>query len=315
MEISFIIVNWNTSRLLIDCLYSIQSTVAEYQYEIFVVDNGSEDGSPDEVRKHFGEKIHLIENKENVGFACANNQALRLAKGKYVVLLNSDTELKQDTISGLISFLEENPSVAMVGPRMVGSDGKVQNSYDNFPSLATELFNKSILRAFFPGKFSGKTTKATEAFEVDSLIGACIAVRSQAINEAGLFDEDYFFFLEETDLCLRMRNAGWKICHQPRVEIAHLQGQSKRLRPSLAWIEYYRSLYKFFRKHRSAASYVTLRICRFIKLIINLLLTIFGLCLTLGMKNRYREKTAVYAHLFWWHLRLCPDSVGLKGSQ
>ena len=312
VKISFIIVSWNTCRLLIDCLHSIQTTVTECPHEVFVVDNGSLDGSCDEVRKQFGDTVHLVENKENLGFARANNQALRMARGKYVVLLNSDTVLQQDTIRGLIAFLENNPSAAMAGPRMVGKDGSVQNSFDNFPTLATELLNKSLLRLLFPNTYSGKATKAAAPFEVDSLIGACIAVRAEAIKQAGIFDEDYFFFLEETDWCLRMRKAGWKIFHVPQAEIVHLQGQSKKRRPSLGWIEYYRSLYLFFKKNRSAASYVALRAFRFIKLIVNLLLTFLGLCLTLGMKQRYREKTVTYGHLLWWHLCLCPDSAGLR---
>jgi hypothetical protein len=313
--ISFIIVNWNTCSLLLDCLRSIQSTVSEYHYEIFVVDNGSEDGSAEKVKQSFGDKIHLIENMENRGFAQANNQALRMTSGNYVVLLNSDTVLRNDTVSKLVSFLEENPSAAMVGPCMKSGNGKAQNSYDNFPSLLTELFNKSLLRALIPRKFSGKTSKISEPFEVDSLIGACIAVRSEAIKDVGLLDEEYFFFLEETDWCLRMKKAGWKIFHLPEAEIVHLQGQSKKLNPSLAWIEYYRSLYKFFKKHRSYFSYVILRVFRFIKLIINLILNITGFFLTLGMKIRYREKSFIYAHLLWWHLKGCPDNIGLGLSK
>ncbi len=314
VTLSFIIVNWNTCGLLLECLDSIHSTVTGYQYEIYVIDNGSEDGSAEKVKKRFGGEINLIENSENSGFARANNQALRRAGGKYIVLLNSDTVLMENTIRSIVSFLEKNPSAAMAGPCMKSGDGKIQNSYDNFPSLLTELFNKSILRLFLPNRFAGKTSKASQPFEVDSLIGACIVVRSEAIKDVGLFDEDYFFFLEETDWCLRMRKAGWKIFHHPVAELVHLQGQSKKLRPSLAWIEYYRSLYLFFKKNRSAASYVTLRLFRFIKLIINLLLTIAGLCLTLGTKKRYREKTFVYAHLIWWHLCGCPDNVGLRNK-
>lgn len=312
MDISFIIVNWNTCRLLIDCLSSIRTTVSDFRYEVFVVDNGSMDGSPGEVRKHFETSVHLIENRENRGFAQANNQALSNAQGDYVVLLNSDTVLKQNTIQSLISFLEKTPNAAMAGPRMVDEYGKAQNSYDNFPSLVTELLNKSLLRLIFPHRYAGKAAKAADPFEVDSLIGACIAVRSKAIREVGPLDEDYFFFLEETDWCLRMTRAGWKIFHLPRVEIVHLQGQSKKLRPALAWIEYYRSLYTFFKKNRSPAEYLALRIFRFLKLFINLLLTMLGLCVTLGCKKRYREKTIVYARILWWHLCLCPDSVGLR---
>ena len=313
MDLSFIIVSWNTRSLLLDCLRSLQETVRGFSYEIFVVDNGSEDGSPEAVRREFGPSVNLIANSCNRGFARANNQALRRAKGTCVVLLNSDTVLRQNTVSGLIGFLEANPAAAMAGPRMVGGDGELQNSYDNFPGLLTELLNKSLLRMLFPRTYAGKNAQATEPFEVDSLIGACLAVRSEAIRRVGVFDEDYFFFLEETDWCLRMRKAGWKIFHLPGVTVVHLQGQSKRHRPALAWVEYYRSLYLFFKKNRSAASYILLRVCRFIKLIINLLLTVLGLACTLGLRERYRRKTGVYAALLWWHLRLCPQAVGLRG--
>jgi hypothetical protein len=199
----------------------------------------------------------------------------------------------------------------MAGPRMVGGDGRAQNSFDNFPTLATELLNKSLLRLVMPERYTSKSTKATEPFEVESLIGACIAIRASAMRRVGLLDEDYFFFLEETDWCLRMRRAGFRIYHLPQVEIVHLQGQSKKMRPALSWIEYYRSLYLFFKKHRSPATYYTLRLCRFLKLGVNLLLTVLGLLLTAGAKRRYREKTVVYGRILWWHLCLCPAGVGL----
>lgn len=312
MDISFIIVNWNTRQLLLGCLASIRSMVSGCTCEVFVVDNGSTDGSQAAVREHYGDMVELIENADNRGFARANNQALKRAAGRYVMLLNSDTVLRENTVADLIRFLEENPDAAMAGPRMVGGDGRVQNSFDNFPTLATELLNKSLLRLLFPATYASKATRATEPFEVESLIGACIAVRASAIRRVGLLDEDYFFFLEETDWCLRMRRAGFRIYHLPRVEIVHLQGQSKKMRPALSWIEYYRSLYLFFKKNRPASTYWALRVCRFLKLCINLALTVLGLLVTLGRKQRYREKTVVYGRLVWWHLQLCPAGVGLS---
>ena len=183
MDISFIIVNWNTCKLLLDCLRSIENTVTGCSYEIFVVDNGSDDGSVREVKQQFGTQVILIENSENRGFAQANNQALRIAQGRYIVLLNSDTVLQESAISTLIAFLENNPAAAAVGPRMIDSDGSLQNSYDNFPSLTTELLNKSLLRALFPEKYAGKNPFASEPFEVDSIIGACMAIRRDAIQQ------------------------------------------------------------------------------------------------------------------------------------
>ncbi len=315
MDISFIIVNWNTCKLLLDCLRSIANTVTGCSYEIFVVDNGSTDGSVGAVKEQFGTQVTLIENSENRGFAQANNQALKIAQGRYIVLLNSDTVLQESAISTLIAFLENNPAAAAIGPRMIDSDGSLQNSYDNFPSLTTELLNKSLLRALFPEKYAGKNSFASEPFEVDSIIGACMAIRRDAILQVGPLDEDYFFFLEETDWCFRLRAAGWKMYHHPAAEIMHLQGQSKKRRPAQARIEYYRSLYLFFKKNRPIVSYALLRIVRFIKLVINCVLNLAGLCLTFGASQRLREKTAIYAYLLWWHLLLCPDSWGLRKNR
>ena len=311
-DLSFIIVSWNTCSLLLNCLRSIQQTITDYTYEVIVVDNGSTDASVQEVKKHFGSQVIVIENSENRGFARANNQALCMARGRFMVLLNSDVVLKEGCINALIFFLTATPSAAMAGPRMLNGEGTLQNSYDNFPTLMTELLNKSLLRALFPSKYSGKNPSATAPFEVDSLIGACMAIRGEAIQQAGLLDEDYFFFLEETDWCFRMRKAGWQIFHCPQAEVIHFQGQSKRRSPARARVEYYRSLYTFFKKNRSPASYAAVRLFRFLKLLINLISTILALGLTAGTQQRLREKTMTYAYLLWWHFMLCPDSWGLR---
>jgi len=202
----------------------------------------------------------------------------------------------------------------MAGPRMLGRDGHEQNSFDNFPSLLTELGNKSLLRLLRPGWIAGKSGRLDRPFEVDSLIGACILVRSAAIRQVGTLDEGYFFFLEETDWCLRMRRRGWSVYHVPAATITHLQGQSKKRRPVMSWIEYYRSMYRYFKKNHSPAAYAALRILRVVKLCVNLLLNCCGLALTLGRSRRYREKALIYAGILWWHLRLCPEHVGLRRS-
>ena len=315
MDISFIIVNWNTQGLLLDCIASILATVRGFEYEIIVVDNGSTDGSPAAVRQHFDTSVLLIENAENLGFARANNQALARAQGNYLVLLNSDTLLREGAISELVRFLDTHPRVALAGPAMFDEQGHLQNSFDNFPSLATELLNKSLLRILLPKKYAGKASSGTcEPFEVDSLIGACLVVRRAAIERVGLLDEDYFFFLEETDWCLRFRRAGWSIYHVPSAQIVHLQGRSKKMRPARAWVEYYRSLYLFFKKNRSPFSYTLLRIFRVVKLAINVALTTAGLLITAGIRRRFREKIRIYGYLLWWHVRGCPENMGLKGS-
>ncbi len=311
-DISFVIVNWNTRELVLNCVRSIIKNTPGYQCEIFVVDNGSADGSVNALRREFGDRIHLIENPENFGFARANNQALKRVRGRFVALVNSDALLHPGTMSTLIGFLEAHAQAAMAGPRMLDRDGREQNSFDNFPSLLTELGNKSLLRLLRPGRFAGKSSGSGQPLEVDSLLGACILVRAAAVHRVGLLDESYFFFYEETDWCLRMRRHGWKIYHVSAATITHLQGQSKKRCPVMAWVEYYRSMYLYFRKNHSPAAYAALRILRVVKLGVNLLLNCCGLVLTLGRKRRYCEKTMIYAGILWWHACGCPQSVGLR---
>jgi hypothetical protein len=182
--------------------------------------------------------------------------------------------------AGRVGLVLQNPANQLSGMR-----------YTVYEEVAFGLENLGIPRAEMPGRIA------------------------LALQQVGLLDEGYFFFLEETDWCLRMRRAGWTIYHVPRSRIIHLQGQSKKMRPARAWVEYYRSLYRFFKKNRSPLSYGILRVFRFLKLLVNLLLTSAGLCLTLGLRKRFREKVCIYGYLLWWHVRGCPEHLGLKDAR
>jgi GT2 family glycosyltransferase len=311
VDISFIIVNWNTRDILMDCLGSIYKTVTDIEWEIYVVDNNSTDGSQAEVKKRFPE-VKLIENETNTGFAHANNQALSIMHGKFAVLLNSDAVLKEDSIKKLLAFMTGNPSVGIAGVQLLNNDGSRQNSIDNFPSTETEIFNKSILRLFFPGKYPSKNMSYKNPIEVNSVIGACMIVRKEAMDDVGVLDEDYFIFLEETDWCFRMNKKGWKVYHVPDAEVFHLSGHSKKRTPWRSQIEYYISLYKFFRKNRAPFSYLTLRILKPCKISINLILNILGNLITLFQKEGLRNRLLKYYKLFVWHLLMCPDSMGIQ---
>jgi GT2 family glycosyltransferase len=194
--------------------------------------------------------VTFIQNQKNVGFAVANNQALRLSKGDYLLLLNPDTRVKEGSIEGLVSFMESSSEAGVAGAQLLNDDGSKQNSIANFPSLATELLNKSLLRWLFPKQFPGKERDYSNPVEVDSVIGACMMVRRKALDQVGLLDEDYFLFLEETDWCYRMKRAGWKIYHVPQAEVYHFQGKSTEADRKRAKVEYYRSRYHFFKKTR-----------------------------------------------------------------
>ena len=310
-DVSIIIVSWNTKEFLLSCIKLALEKEHGISREIIVVDNGSRDGSASEAKRVFP-SIHLIENKKNLGFAKAINQGLQKASGRYILLLNPDTQVKNGAIERLVSFMETHPRVGISGPQLLNSDGSKQNSIANFPSLATELLNKSLLRWLFPKKFPGKERDYSEPIEVDSVIGACMMVRRDAINQVGILDEDYFLFLEETDWCYRMKRAGWKVYHIPQAEVFHSQGKSTEAVRKRARIEFYRSRYDFFKKNWGNLQWFILLIGLMIRLGFQLLaMTVISL-VTLFTIKELRKKLSLYAYLFWWHLKFCPEGMGLR---
>jgi len=311
IALSIIIVNWNTRYHLLSCLDSLFQEKGVSLREVFVVDNGSTDGSGETVRAEFPEVI-LIDNPMNLGFARANNQALRLSKGKYTLLLNPDTQVKEGAIETLLSLMESHPGVGVAGAQLLNSDGTRQNSIANFPSLATELLNKSLLRWLFPTRFPGKERDYPEPIEVDSVIGACMMVRREAMEQVGLLDEDYFLFLEETDLCYRIKKAEWKVYHVPQAEVYHFQGKSAEKDKKRAKVEYYRSRYQFFKKNRGSWQWFVLLIGLLIKLGFEFLSMAIACILTGFAEKKWRNKFLNYAYLLWWHLKGCPEGMGLK---
>lgn len=309
--LSIILLNWNTRDLLKGCLESLYRTTKGLSCEVIVADNGSTDGSLDMVRKGFP-GVRVIEHGENLGFTRGYNQVLREINTPYVLLLNTDTVLLEGAVEGMLNFLKERPDVGIVAPQYLNADGTKQNSIANFPTLATELLNRSLLRLLLPGWYPGKRQDYTEPLEVESVVGAAPMLRQEAFREVGFFDEDYFAFLEETDLCFRLRKAGWRCFHLPALKVHHLGGGASKKKIRLeTTIEYYCSLYKFFRKHRGAFSYWTLRVFRPIKILINLFLLVLGL-LTLFMNERIRSRFFVNLRLLEWHLRGCPEGMGLR---
>jgi GT2 family glycosyltransferase len=212
----------------------------------------------------------------------------------------------------MLSFMNAHPKAGLVGGQLLNADGSKQNSIANFPSLATELFNKSLLRWLFPEKFPGKETYYAAPVEVDSVIGACMLARRETAEQVGLLDEGYFLFLEETDWCYRMKKAGWKIYHIPQAEILHFQGKSAEAEKGKARIEYYRSRYHYFRKNRGVFQSSVLSIGLIIKLSVELVFATIACVVTLFMVKNWRTKLSTYLYLMWWHLRLCPETMGLK---
>ncbi len=314
IDLSIIIVNWNTREHLLRCLKSVFQSEEGRPWEVIVIDNGSQDGSAEEARRLFP-GIRLIANERNLGFARATNQGINIASGKYLLLLNPDTEVKGRAIEELVAFMEGHPDAGIAGGQLLNGDGSRQNSIANFPSLATELLNKSLLRRLFPGKFPGKEKNYPSPIEVDSVIGACMIAKREALEQVGVLDEDYFLFLEETDWCYRMRKAGWKVYHVPQAEIVHFQGRSAETKKREAKVEYYQSRYRFFRKNRGDLQWFLLLVGLMARLAIELFTMAVGCLMALFFVRRWRKRLSIYLYLMAWHLRFCPKEWGLNNAQ
>jgi GT2 family glycosyltransferase len=302
-DISFIIVNWNTRDLLLECLGSIYRTAQGVAFEVWLVDNGSSDRSVEAVRERFPD-IPIIENRTNVGFAAAVNLAIARMGGRYAVLLNTDATLTQGAVKELYDYMQAAPHVGVACGQLLNPDGSRQNSIANFPSILSLISNETLLRVFFPRKFPSKRREYRRPIDIESCIGACIMVRKEAIDQVGPLDERYFFFLEETDWAYRMKRAGWKTCFVPSARIYHAQGKSVANRAD-ARILFYRSRYAFFKKWRPG-SYPLICVIIFSRLLINTAISLLGVGLTLGLKRDLNRRLAVYAQLIVWHMKGCP---------
>ncbi len=232
--ISIIIVSYNTRELLRRCLAKTFKHSAGLKAEVFVVDNASQDGSADMVEKDFP-GARLIRNAENLGFAKANNQALKLMNGEFALLLNSDALLKEGALETLLSFAERKPRAAMIGPRLITGEGRLQPSTYPLPSLANELFRALRLYKVLPGRLNENIFLSTffdhkTSRQVGRLTGACVLVRKSAIADAGLLSEDFFFYGEVHDWCWRLLDKGWQVWFCAETEVIHLGGQSSGLK-------------------------------------------------------------------------------------
>lgn len=303
IDISFIIVNWNTRDLLLECLTSVYRTVQGIAFEVWLVDNGSSDGSVAAVREKFP-AVHVIENPTNRGFAAAVNLAIAPMGGRYAVLLNTDATLTQGAVKGLYDYMQANPDVGATCGQLLNPDGSRQNSIANFPSILSLISNETLLQLLFPHKFPSKRKEYRSPIDVESCIGACMMVRKKAIDHVGPLDERYFFFLEETDWACRMKRAGWKICFVPSARIYHAQGQSVANRTDDR-ILFYRSRYAFFKKWRPR-SYPLIGGIILFRLLINTALSLLGVGLTLGLKKDLKRRLAAYTRLIEWHMKGCP---------
>ncbi|MDW2876426.1 MULTISPECIES: glycosyltransferase family 2 protein [Bacillaceae] len=256
MDVSIIIVNYNTKELTVDCIRSIYAAENKYSFEIYLVDNNSSDGSVEAVREKFPE-VKVISNKLNAGFSKANNQAIRLASGRYTLLLNSDTIVKNRSIDTMISYMDSHQDVGASGCKVTLPDGKLDKAcHRGFPTPSASMYYFLGLDERFPNnpRFNGyhlNHLDFDQIHEIDCLVGAFMIVRREAIKEVGMLDEEYFMYGEDIDWCFRIKNAGWKITYNPEAEIIHYKGASSRKKPIKIVYEFHRAMYLFHKKNLS----------------------------------------------------------------
>lgn len=252
-KLSIIIVSWNVCKNLLECITSILQNAPSCSYEVILVDNDSKDDVVAVVRSTFPEVV-VIENDENLGFATANNQGIKRSQGQYIFLLNPDTIVHKNSLDALIKFLERNDGVGACGPRLLNKDGTIQRSVRRFPSYQGALYRFTFLKYFKIFKNSYRSWLMRDfdhksQRDVDQLMGAALLVKKSIIDKIGGFDENFFMYYEEIDLCYRIKHNGWRIVFLPQACITHLGGRSSQQIPVAKRIMMLRSLLKYFRKN------------------------------------------------------------------
>ena len=251
VDLSIIIVNFNARAYLEDCLRSIEENTRATPYETFVVDNGSADGSCEMVRLEFP-WVHLIENEQNVGFSCANNQAMRLSRGEFVLLLNNDTLVLPRAIDTMVDIIRARPEVGVVGCTLRNSDMSVQISFGRMISMRNELVLKLMSDRYKRGNRLVQRyleLRSRREHTPDWVSGACLLARAEALCAVDLMDENFFMYTEEVDLCHRIRQLGYQVLYTPHAEIIHFGGRSTETNLKKTIIEYRRSQLYFYKKH------------------------------------------------------------------
>lgn len=247
--VSIIIVSYNVKDYLHSCLESIYQANFRHPFEIIVVDNASNDGSDHSISALFP-NIIWIQNHKNKGFAAANNQGIRCAKGEFFWLLNPDTVVNPNSMDELATTLSDNPKMAACGSRYLNPDGSLQTSCYPFPTLSREFVRLSHLIWLFPTtSYQMKNWETNEIHLVDNIQGASMMIKKEALQQVGFLDENFFMYTEEVDLNFRLKKDGWQIAWMPQSTIIHYGGQSTRQEQAEMFLQLYQTKSYFFQKH------------------------------------------------------------------
>lgn len=315
MNLSIIIINWNSAKYVHECIRSIYLHTKDISFEIIVLDNASYDGCGEMLAREFT-NVKFIQSTENLGFARGNNLAAAHSSGEVVLFLNPDTEIAGPVFSLLLDSLQSLPRAGVVGPRLLNGDGTIQTScLQPFPTIANQLLDAELLRRSFPNSpiwgmmplFDGAGTPRS----IDGISGACLMTSKEVFQKVGGFTEDYFMYYEDMDYCLKVRASGWDNYYIPNAVVTHYGGKSSggdtQSRFSVSMMV--ESAWKFFRKHRGVHYAELFRLGLAVKAISRLSLLIVA-CLTpfLGVRRRYVKRALnKWRYVLQWCLATSPS--------
>lgn len=257
-DLSIVIISWNVRELLRLCLDSIQESLRGEKgegllVETIIFDNGSTDGSADMVREDFP-RVHLMESEVNLGFTKGNNLAIGQSEGRYILLLNPDTEVVGDALGTMVAYMEAHPRVGALGPQLLNPDGTTQSSRRRFPTLATAFLESTVLQPWFQGsrilkRYYLLDRPDDEIQPVDWAVGAALLIRREALHQVGLLDEEFFMYSEELDWCYRLKAQGWEVVYLPTAQVVHQEGRSSEQVLPARHIHFQRSKVLFFKRY------------------------------------------------------------------
>ena len=257
-DLSIVIISWNVRELLRLCLDSIQESLRGEKgegllVETIIFDNGSTDGSADMVREDFP-RVHLMESEVNLGFTKGNNLAIGQSEGRYILLLNPDTEVVGDALGTMVTYMEAHPRVGALGPQLLNPDGTTQSSRRRFPTLATAFLESTVLEPWFQGsrilkRYYLLDRPDDEIQPVDWAVGAALLIRREALHQVGPLDEEFFMYSEELDWCYRLKAQGWEVVYLPTAQVVHQEGRSSEQVLPARHIHFQRSKVLFFKRY------------------------------------------------------------------
>lgn len=285
MDLSVVIVNYQTFELTRNTVNSILKYDYPFSYEILVVDNASGDDSLSKLQDYFGDKVEFIASPSNSGFAAGNNLALSVAKGEYVLLLNSDTVVWENTLEDIYNYMESHSDVGASGCRVLLENGDLDKACKRtFPNVKNSFFRLfHIPNKSKDDNYNLDNLPDDEVYEIDCLTGAFMFIRKDALDEIGFLDETFFMYGEDIDLCFRIKEAGWKIVYYGKSKITHLKGASSKKQKSKLIYEFYRAMYIYYKKHHASESFFLTNIVVYIG--------IFVLCVLKLFLNLFKKKS------------------------